>query len=97
MSWELNDEESQAVLSLPGDRRYAYFVERAASRGELWAVLGDGGESWLRMTTADRAFPASQVWVLRGEVVKRRVMSACDPPARCAETKTGVTANRHPA
>ena len=30
------------MLELPGNRRYDYFVKRAASHGELWGLHGEG-------------------------------------------------------
>jgi len=96
MSWELKDEKSQAVLSLPGDRRYAYFVIVQPAVGNCGRCSATTGGAWLRMTTADRAFPrrrcGSCAVRLNGESCRRAIH-----PARCAETKTGVTANRHPA
>jgi hypothetical protein len=43
VDWEMNDEEFESVLALPANRRYEYFVKRAASHGELWGLRGAGG------------------------------------------------------
>ena len=43
MGWDVNDEEFESVLALPANRRYEYFVKRAASHGELWGLRGGGG------------------------------------------------------
>jgi hypothetical protein len=43
MGWEVNDQEFGAVLELRGNRRYEYFVKRAASHGELWGLHGNDG------------------------------------------------------
>ena len=43
MAWDVNDEEFGSVLALPANRRYGYFVKRAASHGAVWGLRGDGG------------------------------------------------------
>jgi hypothetical protein len=43
VAWEVNDEEFTSILALPANRRYGYFVKRAASHGEVWSLRGDGG------------------------------------------------------
>jgi Protein of unknown function (DUF2750) len=43
VAWEVNDEEFASVLALPANRRYGYFVKRAAGHGEVWSLCGDGG------------------------------------------------------
>jgi hypothetical protein len=43
LGWEVNDEEFRSVLALPAERRYEYFVKRAASHGALWGLRGSGG------------------------------------------------------
>jgi hypothetical protein len=43
MGWTVNDQEMAGVLALPGNRRYEYFVKRAAGHGELWALRGEDG------------------------------------------------------
>jgi hypothetical protein len=43
VTWEVNDEEFKSVLALPANRRYEYFIKRAASHGELWGLRGVGG------------------------------------------------------
>jgi hypothetical protein len=59
MAWEVNDQEFRSVLELPGNKRYAYFVKRAASHGELWALRGEGG--WV-VAEDDEALPHFAVW-----------------------------------
>jgi hypothetical protein len=59
MAWEVNDQEFRSVLELPGSRRYAYFVKRAASHGELWGLRGEGG--WV-VAEDDEAVPHFAVW-----------------------------------
>jgi Protein of unknown function (DUF2750) len=43
MGWEVNDEEFGSVVGLPANRRYEYFIKRAAGHGELWGLRGEGG------------------------------------------------------
>ena len=43
MTWKVNDEEFRSALLLPASRRYAYFVKKAASHGEVWGLRGEGG------------------------------------------------------
>jgi hypothetical protein len=43
MGWEVDNEEFESVLGLPGSARYEYLVKRAASHGQLWGLRGDGG------------------------------------------------------
>jgi hypothetical protein len=43
MAWNVNDEEFEAVSALPASGRYAYFIKRAASHGELWGLRGADG------------------------------------------------------
>jgi catechol 2,3-dioxygenase-like lactoylglutathione lyase family enzyme len=38
MAWDVDDKEFEAVVGLTGPERYAYFIKRAASHGELWAL-----------------------------------------------------------
>jgi hypothetical protein len=56
MSWELNDEEFQAVLSLPGARRYEYFIKPVAAQSELGDCTARTAGSSLRMMTAGLTF-----------------------------------------
>lgn len=47
------------MLELPGNRRYEYFLKRAASHGELWGLQGDGG--WV-VAADDEGVPHFPVW-----------------------------------
>jgi Protein of unknown function (DUF2750) len=59
MGWDVNDEEFESVLALSANRRYEYFVKRAASHGELWGLRGDGG--WV-VAEDDEGNPYFPVW-----------------------------------
>jgi Protein of unknown function (DUF2750) len=43
MTWDVNDQEFESVLSLPAPRRYEYLIKRSAGHGELWGLHRDGG------------------------------------------------------
>ncbi len=43
MTWNLNDQEFENVMNLPGPRRYEYFVKRTADWEELWTLRGEDG------------------------------------------------------
>jgi hypothetical protein len=43
MGWQVTDAEFESVLGLPGNRRYEYFVKRAASHGQLWGLRAEDG------------------------------------------------------
>jgi Protein of unknown function (DUF2750) len=59
MPWDVNEQEFRAVLRLPGNERYAYFVKRAASHGELWGLRGD--EGWV-VAEDDEGNPHFPIW-----------------------------------
>jgi hypothetical protein len=59
MAWDVNDEEFEAVLALPANGRYEYFIKRAASHGELWGLRGEGG--WV-VTADDEGNQHFPVW-----------------------------------
>jgi hypothetical protein len=59
VGWEVSDKEFESVLGLSSSRRYEYFVKRAASYGELWALRGDGG--WV-VAADDDGNPHLPVW-----------------------------------
>jgi hypothetical protein len=59
MSWELNDEEFQAVVSLPGARRYEYFIKRVAAQSELWGLHSEDG--WV-VAEDDDGTPHLPLW-----------------------------------
>jgi catechol 2,3-dioxygenase-like lactoylglutathione lyase family enzyme len=67
VTW-VNDKEFGSALALPASRRYAYFVKRAASHGELWGLRGDGG--WV-VAADDDEIPYFPVWP------HRRFAEAC--------------------
>jgi hypothetical protein len=68
MGEKVNDQEFQAVLALPAQRRYRYFVKRVAARGELWSIHGDDG--WV-IAADDEEHPHLPVWS------DRRFAEAC--------------------
>ena len=43
MTWNMHDKEYDSVLSLPGERRYAYFIKRLAGEELLWSLAGEAG------------------------------------------------------
>lgn len=47
MSWKMNDKEFQAVLLLPGKKRYEYFIKRVTDWEELWSLRDENG--WVLM------------------------------------------------
>ena len=55
MSYEMTAEQVGAILTLPPEQRFDYFVERVVEYGELWSlaegdawmVLSDEGEDYL--------------------------------------------------
>jgi hypothetical protein len=57
MGWEVDNEEFDSVLALPGIERYEYFVKRAASHGQLWGLRGDGGWVVAEDDDGNRHFP----------------------------------------
>ena len=59
MSWNVNDEEFHAVVALPAPERYAYFIKRAASHGELWGLTDNNG--WV-IAADDEEAPHFPVW-----------------------------------
>src|SRR6266487_1101618 len=44
MTWKMNDKEFEAVLALPDERRYAYFIKRVAGWRVLWGLAS--GDNW---------------------------------------------------
>jgi Protein of unknown function (DUF2750) len=59
MTWRMHDKEFESVLSLPGPRRYEYFVKRVADRGTLWSLGSDTG--WA-LTSDDDGNEIVPVW-----------------------------------
>ena len=43
MPWEVTDREFAALVTLPGPKRYEYFVKRAAGHATLYGLHGDDG------------------------------------------------------
>jgi hypothetical protein len=43
MSWDIRDQEFEAVQALPAPKRYEYFIKRAASHGELYGLRDEIG------------------------------------------------------
>ena len=43
MSWNISDQEFESVLSLPGTKRYSYFVKKVADREEIWSLRNQDG------------------------------------------------------
>lgn len=41
--WKMNDQEFAAVLGLPPERRYEYFIKRVADWRQIWGLRGTGG------------------------------------------------------
>jgi uncharacterized protein DUF2750 len=39
---KVNQKEIEAVLRLPGDKRYQYFIKRVADAERLWGLWNDG-------------------------------------------------------
>jgi hypothetical protein len=68
VTWEVNDEEFGSVLALSANRRYEYFVKRAASHAEVWGLRGGGG--WV-VAADDEEIPHFPVWP------HRRFAEAC--------------------
>jgi hypothetical protein len=58
MTWRLNRQEFAAVLKLPGDRRYKYFIGKVADQGEIWSLWHDG---WA-LSSDDTSREAIPVW-----------------------------------
>ncbi|HSP81807.1 MAG TPA: DUF2750 domain-containing protein [Myxococcaceae bacterium] len=42
MEHEQSQERMQAVLRLPAERRYTYFLQRVVESGEVWGLDGEG-------------------------------------------------------
>ena len=59
MSYELNDEQYEAVLSESDEKRYEHFVKRCADWGEVW-LLKRGESDWA--ITRGRTGDSLAVW-----------------------------------
>jgi hypothetical protein len=59
MSWQINDDELNNVLALPGPERYDYFVKRVASHGAIWGLTDAGGWVIGEDDEGTRHFPVS--------------------------------------
>jgi Protein of unknown function (DUF2750) len=62
VAWDLGDVEFDAVLELQANRRYDYFVKRAASHGALWSLRSEDG--WV--VAEEGGEPYLPVWPHRG-------------------------------
>jgi hypothetical protein len=58
MSWEVSDREFESVVALSAERRYQYFVKRAASHGEVWSLRTE--EGWV--IAEDAGEPYFPIW-----------------------------------
>ncbi|MCI5143629.1 MAG: DUF2750 domain-containing protein [Candidatus Electrothrix sp. ATG1] len=43
MSWNLSEQELTSVLSLPGAKRYSYFIKKVADWEEVWSLRNQDG------------------------------------------------------
>ena len=43
MNWQVSDQEFESVLSLPGAKRYTYFVKKVADWEEIWSLRNQDG------------------------------------------------------
>jgi hypothetical protein len=43
VTWNMNDKEYEAVLSLPAERRYRYFVKKVAGEQVVWSLTAGNG------------------------------------------------------
>lgn len=43
MEWEVSDKELKAILSLPGEKRYEYFVKKIADWEQIWSLRNQDG------------------------------------------------------
>jgi hypothetical protein len=59
MTWEVYDEEFEAVLAQPAPKRCTYFLKRVAARGQLWGLHGAGG--WV-IAEDDDGYKHFPVW-----------------------------------
>ena len=53
MTWNVSDQEFESVLSLPGAKRYSYFIKKVADWEELWSLRNQDG--WVRAGDASGA------------------------------------------
>ncbi len=58
MTWTPSDKEIEAVLRLPGPKRYSHFIKRVADMERLWGLWDEG---WA-MTADDQGRQLLPVW-----------------------------------
>jgi hypothetical protein len=58
MSLRLSQKEVQSVIALPSERRYRYFIKKAADSNRVWGLWNDG---WAMGVTDDKE-PTIPVW-----------------------------------
>lgn len=51
MSWNLSEQEFEAIVSLPGAKRYSYFVKKIADWEEVWSLRNEDG--WVLAAVPD--------------------------------------------
>jgi len=42
MAMKINSKEIESVIGLSGDRRYAYFIKKAADQNQVWGLWNEG-------------------------------------------------------
>ena len=53
--------ETEAVIKLPGETRYAYFIKRVADQNQVWGLWNEG---WA-MGRTDEGTPTIPIWTAR--------------------------------
>jgi hypothetical protein len=59
MTWQIDDQELKAVLALPGERRYSYFLKRVVEWQQVWSLWGKNG--WV-LTGDDAGHEVVPIW-----------------------------------
>jgi hypothetical protein len=59
MGWQLDDGETERVLGLDDDERYAYAINKIREHGELWILASD--EGWV-VSTLDDGSSTISIW-----------------------------------
>ena len=54
----INAREIESVVKLPGQKRYAYFIKKAADQNQVWGLWNEG---WA-MGATDTGTPTIPVW-----------------------------------
>jgi hypothetical protein len=55
MTYDLPDQEKQGVLDAPDEKRYAYFINKAADTGEIWG-LAQQDDRWASLAEAGTTY-----------------------------------------